>query len=114
RLASAGAAGTVGVRAKPTNAELPSETTAVRLIHDPSICVAPQYLAEELLRADGFSDVQYIEATDGSGARVVGTGGADMMMEFAGVYVSRIDAGDPILLLGVVHIGCFEVFGGSH
>src|SRR5262249_7236952 len=73
-----------------------------------------QYLAEELLRADGFSDVQYIEATDGSGARVVGAGGADMMMEFAGVYVSRIDAGDPIVLLGGVHIGCFEVFGGTH
>ena len=65
-LSSAGAAGLVGLRAKPTNAELPSETTRIRLIHDPSICVAPQYLAEELLRADGFSDVQYIEATDGS------------------------------------------------
>ena len=113
-LSSAGAAGLVGLRAKPTNAELPSETTRIRLIHDPSICVAPQYLAEELLRADGFSDVQYIEATDGSGARVVGAGSADMMMEFAAVYVSRIDAGDPIVLLGGVHIGCFEVFGGTH
>src|SRR5262249_13109926 len=68
-LSSAGAAGLVGLRAKPTNAEPPSETTRIRLIHDPSICVAPQYLAEELLRADGFSDVQYIEAADGSGAR---------------------------------------------
>src|SRR6516165_3179361 len=57
-LSSAGAAGLVGLRAKPTNAELPSETTRIRLIHDPSICVAP-HLAEELLRADGFSDVQY-------------------------------------------------------
>ena len=57
-LSSAGAAGLVGLPAKPTNAQLPSETTRIRLIHDPSICVAPQYLAEELLRADGFSDVQ--------------------------------------------------------
>jgi hypothetical protein len=26
----------------------------------------------------------------------------------------RIGAGDPIVLLGGVHIGCFELFGGSH
>src|SRR5215470_20254869 len=96
----AGTAGFLGLRPKLVTAESPLETTRIRLIHDPSICVAPQYLAEELLRADGFSDVQYIEATDGSGARVVGAGDADMMMEFAGVYVSRIDAGDPIVLLG--------------
>src|SRR5262245_15099684 len=88
------------------------ETTRIRFVHDPSICVTPQYLAEELLRADGFSDVQYVEATDGLGTRLVAAGGADMMMEFAGVYVSRIDAGDPIVLLGGVHIGCFEVFAG--
>jgi NitT/TauT family transport system substrate-binding protein len=33
------------------------ETTAVRLVRDPGICVAPQYAAEELLRAEGMSDV---------------------------------------------------------
>jgi NitT/TauT family transport system substrate-binding protein len=50
----------------------------------------------------------------GFGTRLIAAGGADMMMEFAGVYLTRIDAGDPIMLLGGVHIGCFEVFGGSH
>ena len=33
-----------------------------------------------------------------------------MMMEFAGVYVTRIDAGDPIVPLAGVHIGCLELF----
>jgi hypothetical protein len=56
--------------------------------------------------------VQYIEATDGFGTKVVAAGGADMMMEFAGVYLTRIDAGDPLVLLGGVQVGCFEVFGG--
>jgi len=54
-------------------------------MHDPSICVTPQYLAEELLRSDGFSEMQHVEATDGFGAKLVAAGGADMMMEFAGV-----------------------------
>jgi NitT/TauT family transport system substrate-binding protein len=104
--------GLLGVPPRPAAAEPLPETTRIRLVHDPSICVTPQYLAEELLRADGFSEVQYIEATDGFGTKVVAAGGADMMMEFTGVYLTRIDAGDPIVLLGGVHNGCFELFGG--
>jgi NitT/TauT family transport system substrate-binding protein len=109
----AGTAGLLGLRPRLVTAEPPPETTRIRLVHDPSICVTPQYLAEELLRADGFSEVQYVEATDGFGTRVIAAGGADMMMEFAGVYLIRIDAGDPIVLLGGIHIGCFELFGGA-
>ena len=26
----------------------------------PGICIAPQYVAEELLRAEGFTDVRYV------------------------------------------------------
>jgi len=112
-LSAVGAAGLLASRSRSADAQAALETTRVRLVHDPSICVAPQYLAEELLRAEGFDEVQYVEATDGLGARLVAAGGADVMIEFAGVYVSRIDAGDPIVLLGGVHIGCFEVFGGA-
>src|SRR6266511_4482074 len=113
RVTLAGTAGLLGVHPRPTTAEPPPETTRLRLVHDPSICVTPLYLAEELLRADGFSAVQYIETTDGFGTKVVAAAGADMMMEFTGVYLTRIDAGDPIVLLGGVHIGCLELFGGS-
>ena len=112
-LTLAGTAGLLGLTPGPVAAEPPPETTRIRLVHDPSICVTPQYLAEELLRADGFSEVQYVEATDGLGTRLIAAGGADMMMEFAGVYVTRIDAGDPIVLLSGVQLGCFEVFGGA-
>ena len=31
----------------------------------PAICLAPQYIAEELLRSEGFTDVQYVSATEG-------------------------------------------------
>jgi NitT/TauT family transport system substrate-binding protein len=111
-LSSAGASGLLSPRTQGALAESQPETTRIRLIRDPSICVTPQYQAEELLRADGFTEVQYVEATDGLGARLVGAGGADIMMEFAGVFVTRIDAGDPIVVLGGVQIGCFELFGG--
>ena len=38
--------------------EAPPETTTIRLIRNPGICVAPQYVADELLRAEGFTDIQ--------------------------------------------------------
>src|SRR5262245_25198877 len=105
-------AGMLAASVEQATAQAPPETTTLRLVHDPSICVTPQYLAEELLRADGFTRIEYVQATDGSGARLVAAGGADMMMEFPGIFLSRIDAGDPIVILAGVHSGCFEVFGG--
>ena len=36
------------------------ETTTVRLPKVSSICVAPQYVADELLRAEGFTDIRYV------------------------------------------------------
>jgi NitT/TauT family transport system substrate-binding protein len=35
------------------------------------------------------------------------------MLEFAGLYLNRIDAGDPLVVLAGVHVGCFEIFGGE-
>src|SRR5262245_19949806 len=113
-LTLAGTVGLLGLRPRRVTAEPPPEMTRIRLVHDPSICVTPQYLAEELLRADGLREVTYVEATDGLGTRLIAAGGADMMMEFVGVYLTRIDAGDPLVLLGGVQLGCFEVFGGRH
>jgi NitT/TauT family transport system substrate-binding protein len=105
-------AGLFRIGEAPVAAEAPLETTRIRLVHDPGICVTPQYLAEDLLRADGFTQVDYIEAPDGSGAKLIAAGRADMMMELTGVFVTRIDAGDPLVVLGGVHVGCLEIFGG--
>jgi len=44
----------------PTATEPPPETTRLRLAKTPSICISPQYLAEEFLPDEGFTDVQYI------------------------------------------------------
>ena len=57
--AFAGAAGLsgFGIWGKSLAAEPTPETTTVRLLKSPGICRAPQYVAEALLRAEGFSDI---------------------------------------------------------
>jgi hypothetical protein len=60
-LSLAGAAGLLPAP-RPAGAEAPLETTTVRITKDFAICEAPLYIAEELLRAEGFTDVRYIEA----------------------------------------------------
>jgi NitT/TauT family transport system substrate-binding protein len=39
------------------------ETTTVRISKDLSICEAPLYVAAELLRAEGFTDIRYVDTT---------------------------------------------------
>jgi NitT/TauT family transport system substrate-binding protein len=56
-LTLAGMAGLLALRPDPVAAEPPPETTKLRLVRTPSICQAPQYVAEELLRTAGFADV---------------------------------------------------------
>src|SRR5689334_10264454 len=37
------------------------ETTRIRLNQIGGICIAPQYVAADLLRAEGFTDVEYVQ-----------------------------------------------------
>src|SRR5207249_3196604 len=71
------------------------------------------YVAEGLLRAEGFTEVQYVEVpAEGAGAPgALGAGQADLGMNFAGPFILRVDAGEPLVLLAGVHVGCFELFG---
>lgn len=65
-LASAGAAGVMG--ASPSAAEEgPPETPTVRLGKISGICIAPQYVADELLRAEGFLDIRFVATGRDSG-----------------------------------------------
>jgi NitT/TauT family transport system substrate-binding protein len=111
RLGIAGIAGSLGLRATTANAEPPPETTKLRLVKIPSICQAPQYVADELLRAEGFTDVQYVQKPGAGGiAEALASGEANINNHFVAPCVLRIEAGDPIVILGGLHIGCFEVF----
>ena len=86
------------------------ETTTVRLPKVSSICVAPQYVADELLRAEGFTDIRYV-ATGANAPEAIARGEIDFGSNFAPVLVTGLDRGFPITALGPEHVGCFEVFG---
>jgi len=107
-LSSATAAGLVG--AKVSAQEAPPETTTIRLVRVPGICIAPQYVAEGLLRVEGFSAVQYVEVPLDVIHRSVGTDKVDISMGFVASQIVELDSGTPIVLLGGVHVGCFELF----
>ena len=113
RLSLAGAAGLV--RAPQVRAaEGVPETTAVRLVRDPGICLAPQYAAEELLRAEGLTDVRYLEAaSDADTAQMIARGEGDFTLNFAPQFVATIDRGGPVTVLAGVHVGCFELFASN-
>jgi NitT/TauT family transport system substrate-binding protein len=93
-------------------AEPPPETTTIRLVQIPGICIAPMYVAEELLRSEGFTDVQYIRKEGTAWLyKSLASGEADINMAFVAPFIIHVDAGDPIILLGGVHVGCYELFG---
>ena len=88
------------------------ETTTVRLAKNPGICIAPQYVAEELLRAEGFTDIRYVDGPPGA-TEPVAHGKVDFDTNYASNYVRAIDAGEPITLLAGEMVGCFELFGNE-
>ena len=83
-LSAAGAAGVLGAR-KSLADEGPPETTTVRLRHDPRICVAPWYVGEELLRAEGFTESAMCRVQAGLSERDVARGELD----FASIIAAR-------------------------
>lgn len=113
-LTLAGVAGLVGMWPETAGAEPPPETTTLRLPKRPSVCQAPRYFAEDLLRSEGFTAVRYLEQGAAVAAlEAVASGELDMTSNFIGPTIIRIDAGDAIVVLAGLHTGCFELFGIS-
>jgi NitT/TauT family transport system substrate-binding protein len=109
-LSAAGAAGLVNAGESLAD-EGPPEVTTVRLRRDPSICVAPWYIAEDLLRAEGFTHIRYVSTPQGlAQVQMVARGEIDFSLFFAATLIFRLDAGVPITALAGVHPGCFELF----
>ena len=111
-LTTVSAAGAAGVLGGPRVLadEAPPETTTIRIGKLGGICLAPQYLAHELLRAEGFTDVRYIESDGGAVllGKIAG-GEADFTMMYAAILVGAMDAGLPLTVVAGVHPGCFEL-----
>jgi NitT/TauT family transport system substrate-binding protein len=110
-LTVAGAAGLLGLTPGPVAAEPPPETTRLRLVRGPGICVAPKYVAEALLQMEGFTDIHYAKEWRLSvRVKMLASGETDLEVTFVGPFITRLDAGAPIVLLAGAHVGCFELF----
>jgi NitT/TauT family transport system substrate-binding protein len=95
-------------------AEAPPETTRLRIAQLPSTCRSPEWIAEDLLRAEGFTDVQYVPTAGTLGVeRALASGEADISGHFAAPVILRIEAGDPIVILAGEHVGCFELLANE-
>lgn len=108
-LMATGAVG-LGGSAPPAQAEPPPEVTTIRLpIWPTGNCTAPLYVAEDLLRTEGFSEVRYVLASGTSPPVMLANGDIDFDMEDGFDYLPMIDAGKSLTLLSGMHTGCFEL-----
>jgi NitT/TauT family transport system substrate-binding protein len=93
---------------KSLHAEPPPETTRVRIAKytGPAVCEAPKYVAAELLRAEGFTDVRYLEQPD--------PGDLDFDTDFSPGWINSIETGDkPWTVLAGLHSGCLQLIASD-
>jgi NitT/TauT family transport system substrate-binding protein len=81
--------------------------TTIRLSRYPGICAAPVLIADELLRAEGFTEVR---RTPDLPLDAVARGEVDFEFDTTPWIVSQLAAGEPITALTGLHSGCFELF----
>jgi NitT/TauT family transport system substrate-binding protein len=91
-------------------AEGPPEVTSVRLVREIS-CGAPINLADELVHAEGFSELTRVDYDfSRSDVQMLMDGYTDMGAAFAADIIRELDAGTPLTVLAGLHPGCMELF----
>ena len=105
-------------RLRAEGTDPPLETTTIRLAKSrPSICIAPGYVVSDLLNAEGFTNVVYVEfgifVEPSSGVaqnKAVWKGDFDFILNFSAPILLEIDRGLATTILAGIHVGCFELF----
>ena len=109
------------------------ETTTIKLPRDQAICTMPQMIAQQLLQAEGFTDIRFVDEPasrprvdspdgghpeaaraprpSGNPAEYLARGDVDMMVGYASNFILGLDKGEALTLLAGVHVGCFVLFG---
>ena len=112
-LSAAGAVALLGARSSLAG-DGPPEVTTIRLPQDPSVCVVPAYVADDLLRAEGFTEIQYVPTLAGiSVGGMAARGEIDFGIIFAPSIVHHLDTGEAVTVLAGVHTGCYELFANE-
>jgi NitT/TauT family transport system substrate-binding protein len=108
----AGTGALLGLASESIAAE-PPETNKLTILLDPGPCgTAPKLMAEDSLRGEGFTDLQYVLGKGGrADEELLASGKIDLMTGFVGRHILRLDGGDPTVILAGLHGGCYELFG---
>jgi NitT/TauT family transport system substrate-binding protein len=107
----AGTAVVLGLQAESAVAEPPLETNRIRIHDAPITCFAPVYIAEQLLKAEGFTDIQYIKTPLNEGpTKALAEGKIDITQNDTAGHLMELDVGAPVVILGGIHTGCWELF----
>src|SRR3979490_1832729 len=91
-------------------ADGPLETTSLRLAKMSDMCMAPQLVAQELLREEGFTDLQYVDTTNDQLAKALAANKVDLTLTYIQQALLEIDRGSPITMAAGIMVGCVEVF----
>lgn len=89
------------------------ETATVRFGDVPGggICIAPQYVAAELLRPEGITDFQNVPVTiDTNTWTMMAEDQIDFSLDFSSLLTVAVDKGMPVTALAGVHPGCYALF----
>ena len=117
-LAGLSAVGAASLLNIPANAagELPPETTSVRLPQwiGGGNCWAAAYFAGELMRAEGLTDVQYVQGDPKVDQSVwIAKGITDFSINYPPFHITSIESGVPIKVLSGLHSGCLELIAND-
>jgi NitT/TauT family transport system substrate-binding protein len=94
--------------------EPPPETTTIRIRQWRPACWAPIHVAEPLLREEGFTDVQYIDAPGPKYPQLLKDGAVDISPEFIALAMhNKENADSPDTILAGLHIGCYALIGSD-
>src|SRR5215469_14133695 len=93
-------------------AEPSQETATIKLPRVPAICTMPQMILEQLLQAEGFTDIRFIdEPSPGKSTEQLARGDVDLMVNYAFNFILGLGKGEASTLLAGIHVGCFVLFG---
>jgi len=114
KMALTGAAAYIGFDCKNAFAEPPPETTRVRFFEYKASCWVPQYLAEDLLRKEGFTDIQYLKGKNiDQSEELLQAGEIDFRLGNASWQIKEVESGDNAVFLAGLHVGCFSLIGSD-
>lgn len=115
-VALAGTAAVIGLLPRSGTAamEPPPETTRLRIRKANPACWAPMYIAEPLLREEGFTDIQYVFGHGTEVAKMCREGLIDLTPDFSALSMFNLEhEKHPLKFISGLHVGCYALIGSA-